>query len=120
MIGRTPGNIIAVRPLLDGVITDSDVTQIMLKYFILKFMIGKVLEPMVIGVPSGITGVERRAVIEAASFRRSREAHLIEEPMAAAIGANYLDGENQLEVWSLILVEGLLKLQLFLWWYQYQ
>ena len=89
MIGRTPGNIIAVRPLLDGVIADFDVAEIMLKYFISKVHDRKsFLKPrMVIGVPSGITGVERRAVIEAALTAGAREAHLIEEPMAAAIGA---------------------------------
>jgi rod shape-determining protein MreB len=89
MIGRTPGNIIAVRPLLDGVIADFDVAEIMMKYFISKVNERKsFLKPrMVIGVPSGITGVERRAVIEAALTAGAREAHLIEEPMAAAIGA---------------------------------
>lgn len=89
MIGRTPGSIIAVRPLLDGVIADFDVAEIMLKYFISKVNDRKsFMKPrMVIGVPSGITGVERRAVIEAALTAGAREAHLIEEPMAAAIGA---------------------------------
>lgn len=89
MIGRTPGNIVAVRPLLDGVIADFDVAETMLKYFISKVHDRKsFLKPrMVIGVPSGITGVERRAVIEAALTAGAREAHLIEEPMAAAIGA---------------------------------
>ncbi|MBC7476459.1 MAG: rod shape-determining protein [Candidatus Sericytochromatia bacterium] len=89
MIGRTPGSIIAVRPLLDGVIADFDVAEIMLKYFISKVHDRKsFMKPrMVIGVPSGITGVERRAVIEAALTAGAREAHLIEEPMAAAIGA---------------------------------
>lgn len=89
MIGRTPGSIIAVRPLLDGVIADFDVAEIMLKYFISKVNDKKsFMKPrMVIGVPSGITGVERRAVIEAALTAGAREAHLIEEPMAAAIGA---------------------------------
>ena len=89
MIGRTPGSIIAVRPMLDGVIADFDVAEIMLKYFISKVNDKKsFMKPrMVIGVPSGITGVERRAVIEAALTAGAREAHLIEEPMAAAIGA---------------------------------
>lgn len=89
MIGRTPGSIIAVRPLLDGVIADFDVAEMMLKYFISKVNDKKsFMKPrMVIGVPSGITGVERRAVIEAALTAGAREAHLIEEPMAAAIGA---------------------------------
>jgi rod shape-determining protein MreB len=89
MIGRTPGNIIAVRPLQDGVIADFDIAETMLKYFISKVYERKgILKPrMIIGVPSGITGVERRAVIEAAITAGAREAHLIEEPMAAAIGA---------------------------------
>jgi rod shape-determining protein MreB len=89
MIGRTPGNIVAVRPLQDGVIADFDIAETMLKYFISRVYDRKgILKPrMIIGVPSGITGVERRAVIEAAITAGAREAHLIEEPMAAAIGA---------------------------------
>jgi len=90
MIGRTPGNIVAIRPLLDGVIADFDIAETMLKYFIAKVYERRrgLMKPrMVIGVPSGITGVERRAVIEAAITAGAREAHLIEEPMAAAIGA---------------------------------
>jgi len=89
MIGRTPGNIIAVRPMKDGVIADFDVTQAMLKYFIRKAMNTKsfVRPRVVVGVPSGVTEVEKRAVIDAAQQAGAREAYLIEEPMAAAIGA---------------------------------
>ena len=89
MIGRTPGNIIAIRPMKDGVIADFDVTQAMLKYFIRKAMNSKsfVRPRVVVGVPSGVTEVEKRAVIDAATQAGAREAYLIEEPMAAAIGA---------------------------------
>ncbi len=89
MIGRTPGNIVAIRPLKDGVIADFDVTQNMLKYFIKKATQTKSLfQPrVVICVPSGVTEVEKRAVEEAAIHAGAREAYLIEEPMAAAIGA---------------------------------
>lgn len=89
MIGRTPGSIIAIRPMKDGVIADFDVTQAMLKYFIRKAMNTKsfVRPRVVVGVPSGVTEVEKRAVIDAAQQAGAREAYLIEEPMAAAIGA---------------------------------
>jgi len=89
MIGRTPGNIVAIRPMKDGVIADFDVTQAMIKYFITKAMNSKsFMKPrLVIGVPSGITEVEKRAVVEAAMQAGAKEAYLIEEPMAAAIGA---------------------------------
>ncbi|SDL80309.1 rod shape-determining protein MreB [Dendrosporobacter quercicolus] len=89
MIGRTPGNIVAVRPLKDGVIADFDVTQAMLKYFIRKAMDTKsfIRPRVVVGVPSGVTEVEKRAVIDATIQAGAREAYLIEEPMAAAIGA---------------------------------
>ena len=89
MIGRTPGNIVAIRPMKDGVIADFDVTQAMLKYFIRKAMNSKsfVRPRVVVGVPSGVTEVEKRAVIDAAQQAGAREAYLIEEPMAAAIGA---------------------------------
>jgi len=88
MLGRTPGSIIAVRPLRDGVIADFDITEMMIRYFIQKVhQRTAFLHPrMVIGVPSGITGVEKRAVIDAANQAGAREVHLIEEPMAAAIG----------------------------------
>ena len=89
MIGRTPGNIVAIRPMKDGVIADFDVTQAMLKYFIRKAMNTRsfVRPRVVVGVPSGVTEVEKRAVIDAAQQAGAREAYLIEEPMAAAIGA---------------------------------
>lgn len=89
MIGRTPGNIVAIRPMKDGVIADFDVTQSMLKYFIRKASPNKsIIQPrVVVCVPSGVTEVEKRAVEEAALQAGAREAYLIEEPMAAAIGA---------------------------------
>ncbi|WP_406677895.1 rod shape-determining protein [Moorella sp. ACPs] len=89
MIGRTPGNIVAIRPLKDGVIADFDVTQSMLRYFIEKSISkGFLVRPrVVVGVPSGVTAVEARAVREAAFQAGAKEAYLIEEPMAAAIGA---------------------------------
>ncbi len=90
MIGRTPGNVVAVRPLRDGVIADFEITETMLKYFIKKALPPRfVLSPrIIVGVPSGITGVEQRAVLEAARNAGAKEAYLIEEPMAAAIGAS--------------------------------
>ncbi len=89
MVGRTPGHIRAVRPLKDGVIAVFDITQAMLKYFIQKSAAGRrFLHPQVlIAVPSGVTGVEERAVKDAAVQAGAREALVIEEPMAAAIGA---------------------------------
>jgi len=89
MIGRTPGNIIAIRPMKDGVIADFDVTQTMLRHFISKAYRCRVrVRPrVVICVPSGVTEVEKRAVETAAQQAGAREALLIEEPMAAAIGA---------------------------------
>ncbi len=89
MIGRTPGNIVAIRPLKDGVIADFDITQNMLKYFIKRATSGRslFLPRVVICVPSGVTEVEKRAVEEAAIHAGAKEAYLIEEPMAAAIGA---------------------------------
>lgn len=89
MLGRTPGNIIAIRPLKDGVIADFDVTSTMLKYFIQKAFPrrGPFRPRVVVGIPSGVTGVERRAVQDAALQAGAREAHVVEEPMAAAIGA---------------------------------
>ncbi|MDI3534241.1 MAG: rod shape-determining protein MreB [Thermosediminibacterales bacterium] len=88
MIGRTPGNIIAIRPMKDGVIADFDVTQEMLKYFIAKANKRSLIRPrVVVCVPSGVTEVEKRAVIDATIQAGAREAFLIEEPMAAAIGA---------------------------------
>ncbi|WP_298334626.1 rod shape-determining protein [Ferrimicrobium sp.] len=89
MIGRTPSNIQAIRPLKDGVIADFEICEKMLRYFIHKVNQSKMGKPrMVICVPSGITGVERRAVQEAAEYAGARKpAYIIEEPMAAAIGA---------------------------------
>lgn len=89
MIGRTPGNIVAIRPLKDGVIADFDITQAMLRFFIKKAIRNKsfVRPRVVVGVPSGVTAVEKRAVVDAAVQAGAREAYLIEEPMAAAIGA---------------------------------
>jgi len=90
MLGRTPGNILAIRPLKDGVIADFDVTEKMLNYFITRAHRGRrsILRPrVVVGVPSGITGVERRAVRDSALQAGAREVYLMDEPMAAAIGA---------------------------------
>lgn len=88
MLGRTPGNIIAIRPMKDGVITDFEVTEAMLRFFIRKVRRGRFqLNPrIVIAIPSGITEVERRAVKESAERAGGREVFLIEEPIAAAIG----------------------------------
>ncbi|MBD3244930.1 MAG: MreB/Mrl family cell shape determining protein [Candidatus Moranbacteria bacterium] len=91
MIGKTPGHIVANRPLADGVISDFEVTEQMLKYFIDKVHKGSfVLLPrprVIVGIPSGVTEVEKRAVQEATKNAGAREAYLIDEPMAAAIGA---------------------------------
>lgn len=90
MIGRTPGDIVAIRPMKDGVIADFDITQSMLKHFIKRAISsGFMSKPrVVICVPSGVTEVEKRAVEEATLQAGAKEAYLIEEPMAAAIGAN--------------------------------
>jgi len=92
MLGRTPGNITAIRPMKDGVIADFDITQEMLNYFIRRVLSGRgyrhVTRPrVVVSVPTGITEVERRAVRESAMMAGARSVFLIEEPMAAAIGA---------------------------------
>src|SRR6478672_7894187 len=89
MLGRTPGNIVAIRPMKDGVIADFEITAAMLRYFIQSAHNRKTLvKPrIIIGIPSGITEVERRAVREAAENAGAREVYLIEQPMAAAIGA---------------------------------
>lgn len=92
MLGRTPGNIVAIRPLKDGVISDYDVTEKMLKHFIEKVTGGvglfKFFKPQIIVcVPSGVTEVEKRAVIDATMEAGARDVYLIEEPIAAAIGA---------------------------------
>jgi len=90
MIGRTPGNIIAIRPLKDGVIADFDTTERMLRYFIQKVHRRRHLAKprLIICVPSGITGVEQRAVKDAGYAAGARKVFIVEEPMAAAIGAN--------------------------------
>ncbi len=89
MLGRTPGNIRAVRPLRDGVIADFDIAEVMLKHFIRRVHENKALVSprVVIGIPSGVTGVERRAVMDAALQAGARMVYLIDEPVAAAIGA---------------------------------
>jgi len=89
MLGRTPGNIKAIRPIKDGVIADFEVTEAMLRYFIKKIHNRRALvhPRIIISVPSGITQVEKRAVKESAESAGAREVYLIEEPMAAAIGA---------------------------------
>ncbi len=88
MLGKTPGNIVAVRPMQDGVIADFEVTEAMLKYFIKKIHNKRsyARPRIVISIPSGITGVEKRAVKESAESAGAREVYLIEQPMAAAIG----------------------------------
>ncbi len=88
MLGRTPGNIVAVRPLRDGVISDYSTTEMMLKYFIRKVTKNRLFKPKImVCVPSGVTEVEERAVIDAATQAGGRHVYLIEEPIAAAIGA---------------------------------
>jgi len=89
MLGRTPGNIVAIRPMKDGVIADFEITEKMLRYFISQVHKGRTLvrPRIIVAVPSGITEVEKRAVSESAESAGAREVYLIEEPMAAAIGA---------------------------------
>jgi rod shape-determining protein MreB len=89
MLGRTPGNIIAVRPMKDGVISDFEITEAMLRYFIKKVHRRRVLvrPAMVVAIPSGITEVEKRAVKDSAERAGARSVDLIEEPKAAAVGA---------------------------------
>ena len=91
MIGRTPGNIQAIRPMKDGVIADYVITEAMLRYFIGKATKGRIgfsKPEVMICVPAGVTSVEKRAVRDAALKAGAKEAYLIEEPLAAAIGAN--------------------------------
>src|SRR5680860_535558 len=90
MVGRTPGNIVAIRPLRDGVIADFETTEKMLRYFIqmVHKNVAFARPRIVICVPSGITAVERKAVIEATEQAGARAAYIIEEPLAAAIGAD--------------------------------
>lgn len=98
MLGRTPGNITAIRPLKDGVIADFAVTERMLRYFIEKVHENKLLRPsprILICVPCGSTQVERRAIRESASMAGAREVYLIEEPMSAAVGAGLPVDEAQ-------------------------
>lgn len=94
MLGRTPGTISAIRPLKDGVIADFEVTEEMLRHFIQKVHHGRFAHPrVVVCVPSGVTNVEQRAVEEACISAGARQAYLIEEPMAAAIGSGLPVGE---------------------------
>ncbi len=87
MLGRTPGNIVAIRPMKDGVIADFEITESMLRHFIQKVHRRKLIAPrVVVAVPSGITEVEKRAVKDSATHAGAREVYLIEQPMAAAIG----------------------------------
>jgi len=97
MIGRTPGNIIAIRPMKDGVIADFEVTEAMLRHFITKVHNGRrlVMPRVAICVPSGITPVEKRAVTESALSAGAKKVFIIEEPMAAAIGAGLPVDEPQ-------------------------
>jgi rod shape-determining protein MreB len=92
MVGRTPASIVAIRPLQDGVIADFDITERMIRHFIVKIHNRKALvrPRIVIGVPSGITQVEKRAIRDSAEQAGAREVYLMEEPMAAAIGAGLL------------------------------
>jgi rod shape-determining protein MreB len=98
MVGRTPANIVAIRPLRDGVISDFDITERMLHYFIHKVQDRRrfwVPSPrVVVGIPSGVTEVEKRAVHDAALSAGARDAYLVEEPMAAAIGAGLAVSES--------------------------
>lgn len=89
MLGRTPGNIVAIRPMKEGVIADFEITESMLRYFISQVHKGRTLvrPRIIVAIPSGITEVEKRAVTESAQSAGAREVYLIEEPMAAAIGA---------------------------------
>ena len=87
MLGRTPGNIVAIRPMKDGVIADFEITEAMLRHFIQKVHHRKLIAPrVVVAVPSGITEVEKRAVKDSATHAGAREVYLIEQPMASAIG----------------------------------
>lgn len=99
MVGRTPSNIVAIRPLRDGVISEFEITEAMLKYFIDKVhdqsFVPFPRPRVVVGIPSGVTEVEKRAVYDAALSAGAREVHLIEEPMAAAIGAGLPVAESR-------------------------
>ena len=99
LAGRTPANVIAVRPIRDGVISEFEITQAMLEYFIAKAheqSIVPIPRPrVVVGIPSGVTEVEKRAVYDATLAAGARDAYLIEEPMAAALGAGLAVGEGR-------------------------
>ena len=115
MLGRTPGNIVAIRPLREGVISDYDMTERMLKEFIRKVAGFMVFKPrVIICVPSGITEVEERAVVDAGIQSGCRRVYLIEEPVAAAIGAGIditkPDGHMVVDIGGGSLVEGFDKL----------
>ena len=104
MLGKTPGNILTIRPLKDGVIADFEVAQEMLRYFIRKVHNRRsLIRPrLVVAIPSGITQVEKRAVKEAAELAGAREVYLMEEPMAAAIGAGLpIPNQGQIWLWTL-------------------
>lgn len=104
MLGRTPGNIVAIRPLRDGVISDYDMTERMLKEFIRKVTGGFHLFPprIMVCVPSGITEVEERAVIDAGRQAGARRVYLIEEPVAAAIGRRHRHHQARTATWMWI------------------
>ena len=88
MLGRTPGSVIVSRPLRDGVIADFDTAELMLKHFIQRASGGRTVNPrIVVGIPSGVTGVEQQALMNAALRAGAREVHVVDEPLAAAIGA---------------------------------
>ena len=92
MLGRTPGNIVATRPLRDGVISDYTVTEKMLKYFIRKVCGRFIFAPTImVCVPSGVTEVEKKAVVDAATQAGAKKVYLIEEPIAAAIGSSMVN-----------------------------
>src|SRR5205823_5514286 len=95
MLGRTPGNIVAIRPMKDGVIADFEITEAMLRHFIQKVHHRKLIAPrVVVAVPSGITEVEKRAVKDSATHAGAREVYVIEQPMRSAIGAGINDGSQ--------------------------
>ena len=107
MLGRTPGNIRAIRPMKDGVIADFTVTEKMLQHFIKQVHDNNFLRPsprVLVCVPCGSTQVERRAIKESALGAGAREVYLIDEPMAAAIGAGYLYQKRQVQWWSILVV----------------
>lgn len=88
MLGRTPGSVLVSRPLRDGVIADFDTAELMLKHFIQRASGGRTVNPrIVVGIPSGVTGVEQQALMNAALRAGAREVHVVDEPLAAAIGA---------------------------------